>query len=93
MMEMPRLIPRSQRVRTAAREKDLKLLLLVVVFLTLTDPLRTQPWSQDRRNQTKSNSFNILQFDISMRFETCTSHVCLVYNLTPHANDDTPTPA
>ena len=27
----------------------------VVVFLTLTDPLRIQPWSQDRRNQTKSN--------------------------------------
>ena len=30
-------------------------LLLFVVFLTLTDPLRIQPWSQDRRNQTKSN--------------------------------------
>ena len=27
----------------------------VVVFLTLTDPIRIQPWSQDRRNQTKSN--------------------------------------
>ena len=25
-----------------------------VVFLTLSDPLRIQPWSQDRRNQTKS---------------------------------------
>ena len=24
-------------------------------FLTLTDPLRIQPWSQDRWNQTKSN--------------------------------------
>ena len=24
-------------------------------FLTLTDPLQIQPWSQDRRNQTKSN--------------------------------------
>ena len=24
-------------------------------FLTLTDPLRIQPWSQERRNQTKSN--------------------------------------
>ena len=24
-------------------------------FLTLTDPLRIQPWSQDRRNQIKSN--------------------------------------
>ena len=31
------------------------MLLLFVVFLTLTDPLRIQPWSQDRRNQTKSN--------------------------------------
>ena len=28
---------------------------VVVVFLTLIDPLRIQPWSQDRRNQTKSN--------------------------------------
>ena len=28
---------------------------VVVVYLTLTDPLRIQPWSQDRRNQTKSN--------------------------------------
>ena len=25
------------------------------VYLKLTDPLRIQPWSQDRRNQTKSN--------------------------------------
>ena len=28
---------------------------VVVVFLTLTDPLRIQLWSQDRRNHTKSN--------------------------------------
>ena len=28
---------------------------VVVVYLTLTDPLRIQPWSQDRWNQTKSN--------------------------------------
>ena len=28
---------------------------VVAVYLTLTDPLRIQPWSQDRRNQTKSN--------------------------------------
>ena len=28
---------------------------VVVVVFTLTDPLRIQPWSQDRRNQTKSN--------------------------------------
>ena len=30
-------------------------LVFVVVYLTFTDPLRIQPWSQDRRNQTKSN--------------------------------------
>ena len=29
--------------------------LLIVVYLALTDPLRIQPWSQDGRNQTKSN--------------------------------------
>ena len=34
---------------------DPSLLVVVVVFLTLTDPLRIQPWSQDRRNHTKSN--------------------------------------
>ena len=34
---------------------SLKRLLLFVVYLTLTDPLRIQPWSQDKRNQTKSN--------------------------------------
>ena len=28
---------------------------VIVVYLTLTDPLRTQPWPQDRRNRTKSN--------------------------------------
>ena len=28
---------------------------VVVVYLILTDLLRIQPWSQDRRNQTKSN--------------------------------------
>ena len=27
---------------------------VIVGFLTLTDPLRIQPWSQDSRNQTKS---------------------------------------
>ena len=33
-----------------------RLLLFFCCFLTLlTDPLRIQPWSQDRRNQTKSN--------------------------------------
>ena len=33
----------------------LLLMLLFVVYLTLTDPPRIQPGSQDRRNQTKSN--------------------------------------
>ena len=28
---------------------------VVVVFLILSDALRIQPWSQDRRNQSKSN--------------------------------------
>ena len=36
-------------------DQILFLVVVVVVFLTLTDPLRIQPWSQDRRNQTKSN--------------------------------------
>ena len=31
------------------------LLFVVVVYLTLNDPLRIQQWSQDRRDQTKSN--------------------------------------
>ena len=31
------------------------IVVVVVVFLTLTDPLRIQPWSQDRRNQTRPN--------------------------------------
>ena len=31
------------------------LLLFVVVHLTLSDPLRIQPWSQDGRDQTNSN--------------------------------------
>ena len=34
---------------------ELFVVVLFVVFLTLIDPLRIQPWSQDRRNQTKSN--------------------------------------
>ena len=36
------------------RDKSLREM-FVVVYLTLTDPLRIQLWSQDRRNQTKSN--------------------------------------
>ena len=37
-------------VKGALRE-----MFFVVVYLTLTCPLGIQPWSQDRRNQTKSN--------------------------------------
>ena len=33
----------------------LSVIVAVVVYLTLTDPQRIQPWPQDRRNQTKSN--------------------------------------
>ena len=36
-------------------EQMLTLFVVVVVYLTFTDPLRIQPWSQDRRDQTKSN--------------------------------------
>ena len=35
--------------------EEQRLDLYVVVYLTLTDPLRIQLWSQDRWNQTKSN--------------------------------------
>ena len=42
--------------RPGLPEDLVSFLLLFVVYLTLlTDPLRIQPWSQDRRNQTKSN--------------------------------------
>ena len=37
------------------RERGEWIVVVVVVYLTLSDPLRIQPWSQDRRNQTKSN--------------------------------------
>ena len=46
---------KSRRVRYA-RADELELYgSCCCCFLTLTDPLRIQPWSQDRRNQTKSN--------------------------------------
>ena len=43
--------------KIAVETEDDAYVVVVVVccFLTLTDPLRIQPWSQDRRNQTKSN--------------------------------------
>ena len=37
------------------QSSSLVVAVVVIVYLTLTDPLRIQPWSQDRRNQTKSN--------------------------------------
>ena len=46
-MSLALILPRGVCVRVVV--------VVVVVFLTLTDPLRIQPWSQDRRNQTKSN--------------------------------------
>ena len=39
---------------TISLDKVVVVVVVVVVYLTLTDPLRIQPWSQDRRkNQTK----------------------------------------
>ena len=37
------------------------LLLFVVVYPTLTDLLQIQPWSHDRRNQTKSNPGHVVR--------------------------------
>ena len=36
-----------------------RILLFAVVYLTLTDPLRIQPWSHERWNQTKSNQEHV----------------------------------
>ena len=44
---------KRQRLSYGSRNRSTTV--VVVVNLTLTDPLRIQPWSQDRRNQTKSN--------------------------------------
>ena len=43
-----------QQFRTLAHRREVVIVVVVVVYLTLTDPLRIQPRSQDRRNQTKS---------------------------------------
>ena len=40
--------------RTVCESIDTTVVVVVVVFLTLTDPLRIQPWSQDRRNQVRT---------------------------------------
>ena len=37
------------------RSTTVGIVVAVVVYLKLTDPLRSQPWSQDRRDQTKPN--------------------------------------
>ena len=46
---------------------NIQKLVVVVVFLTLTDPLRIQPWSQDRRNQTKSNRESEISMEIRQK--------------------------
>ena len=51
----------TQTAQFAWREIKLRVRYCTVVscccccFLTLTGPVRIQPWSQDRRSQTKSN--------------------------------------
>ena len=45
----------GQQYNIGEKPTVILLLLLFCCFLTLTDPLRIQPWSQDRRDQTKSN--------------------------------------
>ena len=53
--------PLGGSMRVAQNDKDDRAKLrgyvvaVVVVYLTLTDPPGIQPWSQDRRNQSKSN--------------------------------------
>ena len=47
--QIPNTFKEAMILPQAARWK----VVVVVVYLTLTDPLRIQPWSQDRRHQTK----------------------------------------
>ena len=49
------LLSRAKSPLTAMAQKNVCSVVVVFVYLTLTDSLRIQPWSQDRRNQTKSN--------------------------------------
>ena len=49
----------------ACPQSNRVVVVVVCCFLTLTDQLRIQPWSQDRRNQTKSNR----ESEISMETE------------------------
>ena len=48
-------LQREQENSGVPHNRVVDLVVFVVVYLTLTDPLRIQPWSQHRRNQTKSN--------------------------------------
>ena len=42
-------------IRASYASYSFMVVVVNVAYLTLTDPLRVQPWSQDRRDQTKSN--------------------------------------
>ena len=53
--DYPHDVSRFECFRSLVPFVDRELLVFVVVYLTFTDPLRIQPWSQDRRSQTKSN--------------------------------------
>ena len=44
-----------KNIITSIASRQLLFVVIVVHLTLLTDPLRIQPWSQDRRNQTKSN--------------------------------------
>ena len=50
---------------------------VVVVYLILTDPLRIQPWSQDTRNQTKSNRISVIDFLFGPSIQVHALPVCL----------------
>ena len=41
--------------RLLGRELTFAVVVIFVVYVILTDPLQIQPWSQDRRNQSKLN--------------------------------------
>ena len=45
----------GELVRYCSEKDDPRLLVFVGVYITLTDPLRIQPWPQDGQNQTKPN--------------------------------------
>ena len=49
----------KEKANDCATVAGIVVLQLLLLYLTLTDPLRIQPWLQDRRNQTKSNRKHI----------------------------------